>query len=142
MKRKLIETALPLESINREAERENYIYKGNPSSVHKWWAQRPLAVARAVLLAQLVDDPASQPDLFPTEAAQDAERQRLHSLIERLVVWENSSDEATLAEAQAAILASTGPCPPVILDPFAGGGTIPLEAQRLGLKGAPAVSVG
>lgn len=133
-KRKLIEVALPLDVINRESERENYIYKGNPSSVHKWWAQRPLAVARAVLFAQLVDDPSSHPDRFPTEDAQSAERQRLHGIVERLVVWENTRDQALLAEAHAEILASTGGSPPPILDPFAGGGTIPLEAQRLGLK--------
>jgi putative DNA methylase len=133
-KRKLIEVALPLETINRESARENYIYKGNPSSVHKWWAQRPLAAARAVLFAQLVDDPSSHPDRFPTEDAQRAERERLHSIIEQLVVWENTRDQALLAKAHAEILASTGGNPPPILDPFAGGGTIPLEAQRLGLE--------
>jgi putative DNA methylase len=132
-KRKLIEVALPLEAINRESTRENYIYKGNPSSVHKWWAQRPLATARAVLFAQLVDDPSSHPDRFTTDDAQRSERARLHGIIERLVVWENTRDHDLLAEAHAAILASTGGNPPPILDPFAGGGTIPLEAQRLGL---------
>lgn len=133
-KRKLIEVALPLETINRESARENYIYKGNPSSVHKWWAQRPLAAARAVLFAQLVDDPSSNPELFSTEEAQRVERERLHAIIERLVVWENAHDEALLEEAHAEILKSTGGDPPPILDPFAGGGTIPLEAQRLGLE--------
>lgn len=133
-KRKLIEVALPLETINRESVRESYIYKGNPSSVHKWWAQRPLAAARAVLFAQLVDDPSSHPDRFPTEVDQRAERERLHGIIERLVVWENTRDKDLLAEAHAEILHSTGGNPPPILDPFAGGGTIPLEAQRLGLE--------
>ena len=133
-KRKLIEVALPLEAINRESTRENYIYKGNPSSVHKWWAQRPLATARAVLFAQLVDDPSSHPDRFTTDDAQRTERARLHGIIERLVVWENTRDQDLLVEAHAAILASTGGNPPSILDPFAGGGTIPLEAQRLGLE--------
>ena len=132
-KRKLIEVALPLETINRESARENYIYKGNPSSVHKWWAQRPLATARAVLFAQLVDDPSSHPARFPTEDAQRAERERLHNIIEKLVVWENMGNQGLLAEAHAEILKSTGGNPPAILDPFAGGGTIPLEAQRLGL---------
>lgn len=89
---------------------------------------------RAVLFAQLVDDPSSHPDRFPTEEAQRAERERLHGIIERLVVWENTRDQALLAEAHAEILASTGGNPPPILDPFAGGGTIPLEAQRLGLE--------
>ncbi|GAA5121275.1 DUF1156 domain-containing protein [Haloechinothrix salitolerans] len=83
-KRKLIEVALPLEAINRESARENYIYKRNPSSIHKWWAQRPLAAARAVLFAQLVDDPSSHPDRFPTEELQRKERDRLHGIIERL----------------------------------------------------------
>jgi len=133
-KRKLIEVALPLEAINRESTRENYIYKRNPSSVHKWWAQRPLAAARAVLFAQLVDDPSSLPEQFPTEEAQKAERERLHRIIERLVVWENMQDEGLLIEAHAEILKSTDGNPPPILDPFAGGGTIPLEAQRLGLE--------
>lgn len=133
-KRKLIEVALPLEAINRESVRENFIYKRNPSSIHKWWAQRPLAAARAVLFAQLVDDPSSLPDEFPTEELQRKERERLHNLIERLVVWENARDEKLLAKAHAEILKSTNGNPPPILDPFAGGGTIPLEAQRLGLE--------
>ena len=130
----MIEVALPLETINRESVRESYIYKGNPSSVHKWFAQRPLAAARAVLFAQLVDDPSAHPDNFATEDAQRVERERLHGIIERLVIWENTRDEALLAEAHAEILKSTGGSPPPILDPFAGGGTIPLEAQRLGLE--------
>ena len=133
-KRKLIEVALPLETINRESAREKSIRHGHPSTLHLWWARRPLAAARAVLFAQLVDDPSSHPDRFPTEDAQRAERERLHGLIERLVVWENTRDQALLAEARAEILASTGGNPPPILDPFAGGGTIPLEAQRLGLE--------
>ena len=133
-KRKLIEVALPLETINRESAREKSIRHGHPSTLHLWWARRPLAAARAVLFAQLVDDPSSHPDRFPTEEAQRAERERLHSIIERLVVWENTRDQALLAEAHAEILKSTGGNPPPILDPFAGGGTIPLEAQRLGLE--------
>ncbi len=133
-KRKLIEVALPLETINRESAREKSIRHGHPSTLHLWWARRPLAAARAVLFAQLVDDPSSHPDRFPTEDAQRAERERLHGIIERLVVWENSGDHALLAEAHAEILTSTGGNPPPILDPFAGGGTIPLEAQRLGLE--------
>ena len=133
-KRKLIEVALPLETINRESAREKSIRHGHPSTLHLWWARRPLAAARAVLFAQLVDDPSSHPDRFPTEEAQRAERERLHGIIERLVVWENTRDQALLAEAHAEILESTGGNPPPILDPFAGGGTIPLEAQRLGLE--------
>ncbi len=133
-KRKLIEVALPLETINRESAREKSIRHGHPSTLHPWWARRPLAAARAVLFAQLVDDPSSHPDRFRTEDAQRAERERLHGIIERLVVWENIRDEGLLAEAHAEILKSTGGKPPPILDPFAGGGTIPLEAQRLGLE--------
>jgi putative DNA methylase len=134
LKRKLIEVALPLETINRESAREKSIRHGHPSTLHLWWARRPLAAARAVLFAQLVDDPSSHPDQFPTEEDQQAERERLHGIIERLVVWENIRDEKLLAEAHEEILKSTDGRPPPILDPFAGGGTIPLEAQRLGLE--------
>lgn len=133
-KRKLIEVALPLEAINRESAREKSIRHGHPSTLHLWWARRPLAAARAVLFAQLVDDPSSNPEEFPTEELQRKERERLHKIIERLVVWENTRDEKLLAEAHAEILKSTDGNPPPILDPFAGGGTIPLEAQRLGLE--------
>lgn len=133
-KRKLIEVALPLEVINRESAREKSIRHGHPSTLHLWWARRPLAAARAVLFAQLVDDPSSNPEEFPTDELQRKERERLHKLIERLVVWENARDDKLLAEAHAEILKSTDGNPPSILDPFAGGGTIPLEAQRLGLE--------
>lgn len=133
-KRKLIEVALPLEAINRESAREKSIRHGHPSTLHLWWARRPLAAARAVLFAQLVDDPSARPEEFPTEELQRKERERLHHLIERLVVWENIRDEKLLAEAHEEILKSTDGNPPPILDPFAGGGTIPLEAQRLGLE--------
>lgn len=133
LKRKLIEVALPLETINKESAREKSISHGHPSTLHLYWARRPLATARAVLFAQLVDDPSSHPDRFPDEEAQRRERERLHELIGRLVVWENLRDEKLLAEAYREIAASTGGNPPPILDPFAGGGTIPLEAQRLGL---------
>jgi len=131
-KRKLIEVALPLEAINRESAREKSIRHGHPSTLHLWWARRPLAAARAVLFAQLVDDPSSDPNL--SEDEQRAERERLHGIIERLVVWENVLDKKLLADAHAEILKSTGGHPPPILDPFAGGGTIPFEAQRLGLE--------
>jgi putative DNA methylase len=133
-KTKLIEVALPLEVINRESAREKSIRHGHPSTLHLWWARRPLAAARAVLFAQLVDDPSAHPDQFPTEEAQKTERERLHKVIERLVVWENINDERLLAEARAEILKSTDGKPPPIFDPFCGGGTIPLEAQRLGLE--------
>ncbi len=130
-KRKLIEVALPLEAINKESAREKSIRHGHPSTLHLWWARRPLATARAVLFAQLVDDPSSHPDRFPTEEAQATERARLHKIIEDMVVWENVRNEDVMNAARAEILASTDGNPPPILDPFAGGGTIPLEAQRL-----------
>ena len=132
-RRKLIEVALPLEAINREAAREKSIRHGHPSTLHLWWARRPLAACRAVLFAQLVDDPSAHPDRFPTEEAQEHERQRLFRLIERLVPWEATQDEAVLAEAREEIRRSCGDNPPEVLDPFCGGRSIPLEAQRLGL---------
>jgi len=132
-KRKLIEVALPLEAINREAAREKSIRHGHPSTLHLWWARRPLAACRAVLFAQLVDDPSAHPDRFPTEEAQEQERQRLFRIIERLVPWEATQDESVLAEAHEEIRRSCGDNPPEVLDPFCGGGSIPLEAQRLGL---------
>src|SRR5947199_9258369 len=116
MKKKLIEVALPLEQINREAAREKSIRHGHPSTLHLWWARRPLAACRAVLFAQLVDDPSAHPEQFPTEEEQKAERQRLHGIIKRLVMWENIHDEALLKEARAEIRRSCGDSPPTILD--------------------------
>ncbi|MFJ8695874.1 DUF1156 domain-containing protein [Streptomyces roseolilacinus] len=133
-RRKLIEVSLPLEDINAESAREKSIRHGHPSTLHLWWARRPLAAARAVLFAQLVDDPSSHPELFPTEEEQKAERERLHGIIRKLVKWDNISDKGLYREAHEEILKSTKGNPPAILDPFAGGGTIPLEAQRLGLE--------
>lgn len=132
-KRKLIEVALPLEAINRESAREKSIRHGHPSTLHLWWARRPLAACRAVLFASLVDDPSAHPDRFPTEADQEVERQRLFTLIEKLVPWEATADPTILRAAQAEIAASCPDGPPPVLDPFSGGGSIPLEAQRLGL---------
>lgn len=134
VKRKLIEVGIPLEAINKESAREKSIRHGHPSTLHLWWARRPLATARAVLFAQLVDDPSSHPELYPTEPEQDAERARLHDLMKRLVIWENSNDETLLTQAREEIRRSNGGTMPAVLDPFAGGGTIPLEAQRLGLE--------
>ena len=133
-KRKLIEVALPLDAINRESVREKSIRHGHPSTLHLWWARRPLAAARAVLWSSLVDDPSSHPDRFPTEEAQEAERQRLFRILEELVKWENSDNEQVLEAARAEIVASCDGDLPRVLDPFCGGGTIPLEAQRLGLE--------
>lgn len=140
VRRKLIEVSLPLEKINAESAREKSIRHGHPSTLHLWWARRPLAAARAVLFAQLVDDPSCRPEALTIEDDEVreawiiAERDRLHRLIEELVVWENSGDEKLFARAHEEILRDTGGNPPPVLDPFAGGGSIPLEAQRLGLE--------
>ena len=150
-RKKLIEVALPLEAVNNASVREGYIYRGNPSALHKWWAQRPLAAARAVIFAQMVDDPSANPDLFPTEKAQQKERARLFRIIEDLVQWENTTNEDVLNRAREEIwqswrrtCAQNADHPraselfdrhvlPAFHDPFAGGGALPLEAQRLGL---------
>ena len=133
-KRKLIEVALPLEAINRESEKDGPKRKNHPWRMHYWWARRKLPTSRAVLFAQMVDDPSSRPDRFPTKELQRAERERLHALIERLVKWDQVQDPSFLAEIRSEIQRSAGAPLPAILDPFAGGGSIPLEAQRLGLE--------
>ena len=132
-KKKLIEVAIPLEAINAASAREKSIRHGHPSTLHLWWARRPLAACRAVLFAQLVDDPSSLPEQFPTAELQDAERKRLFGIIEDLVKWENSANEEVLERARAEIRRSCGGVLPSVYDPFSGGGSIPLEAQRLGL---------
>jgi putative DNA methylase len=150
--KKLIEVALPLEAINKASAREKSIRHGHPSTLHLWWARRPLAAARAVIFAQMVDDPSSLPDLFPTEKAQEKERQRLFRIIEELVKWENTTNEKVLQQAREEIwqswrraCAENADHPrakelfdrnnlPAFHDPFAGGGALPLEAQRLGLE--------
>lgn len=134
MPKKLIEVALPLEAINAESAREKSIRHGHPSTLHLWWARRPLAAARAVIWSSLVDDPSSHPELFPTEEEQEKERQRLHTLLAQLVKWENSNNEEILEAARAEIRKYMGDEPLTFLDPFAGGGSIPLEAQRFGLE--------
>jgi putative DNA methylase len=132
-KKKLIEVAIPLEAINVASAREKSIRHGHPSTLHLWWARRPLAACRAVLFAQLVDDPSSLPEQFPTAELQDAERKRLFAIIEDLVKWENSTNEEVLERAREEIRRSCGGVLPPVYDPFSGGGSIPLEAQRLGL---------
>ena len=112
---------------------EKSIRHGHPSTLHLWWARRPLAACRAVLFAQLVDDPSSHPKKFPTQEAMDKERKRLFAIIEDLVKWENSTNEEVLGRARAEIARSCNGELPPIYDPFSGGGSIPLEAQRLGL---------
>jgi len=124
-RKKLIEVAMPLDAIKREPVRY-----GHPSTIHLWWARRPLTACRAMVFATLVDDPSN--DLPPDEA--DRERQRLFSVMEQLVEWENSNDQAVLEAAKHEIVKSTSQNLPVVLDPMCGGGPIPLEAQRLGLE--------
>src|SRR5438093_1380036 len=121
--KKLIEVALPLDTINKASAREKSIRHGHPSTLHLWWSRKPLATCRAVLFASLVDDPSSHPEEFPTEEAQDSERQRLFRLIEELVKWENSNNEQVLAAARAEISRATNGNPPPLLDPFCGGGS-------------------
>lgn len=132
--KKLIEVALPLDKINAACAREKSIRHGHPSTLHLWWARRPLAAARAVIWASLVDDPSSHPELFPTEEDQHQERERLFAILEKLVIWENSNNQDVLDAAKKEILKYNHGEFPTLLDPFAGGGAIPLEAQRLGLK--------
>src|ERR1043165_2247937 len=148
--KKLIEVALPLEAINVASAREKSIRHGHPSTLHLWWARRPLAAARAVVFAQMGDDPSSCPDLFPTEKAQGKESQRLFPNIENLVQWESTPNEKVLEQARGEIwqswrraCAENADHPrakelfdrhklPAFHDPFAGGGPLPLEAQSLG----------
>lgn len=132
--KKLIEVALPLDKINEACAREKSIRHGHPSTLHLWWARRPLAAARAVIWASLVDDPSSHPELFPTEEDQHQERERLFAILEKLVIWENSNNQDVLDATKKEILKYNHGEFPTLLDPFAGGGAIPLEAQRLGLK--------
>ena len=106
--KKLIEVALPLEEINEQSAREKSIRHGHPSTLHLWWARRPLAAARAVIWSSLVDDPSSHPEQFPTEEAQTKERERLFKILRQLVVWENSNNPEILSAAKAEILKSTG----------------------------------
>ena len=154
-RRKLIEVSLPLDAINRASAREKSIRHGHPSTLHLWWARRPLAACRAVLFAQLVDDPSAWPEEFPTEEDQARERARLHAIIAEMVPWEATNDPRILNKARFEIARSLararGEAPPPsgdaeavsgylrqyappVCDPFCGGGSIPLEAQRLGLR--------
>lgn len=165
---KLIEVALPLDAINEASAKEKSIRHGHPSTLHLWWARRPLAACRAVLFGQLVDDPSGWPEEFPTEEAQDNERERIFDIVREFVIWENSNNPETIYKARLEIARTFArrdryaaqaegidsdnviemmPRPPAeevnkylatrvppVHDPFAGGGSIPLEAQRLGLR--------
>jgi len=131
-RKKLIEVALPLDAINAESAREKSISR--LTMLHLWFARRPLATCRAVIFASLVDDPSSRPDQFPTEGQQEKERQRLFHIIEELIKWENINNSHVLEAAKREIVKSADGDLPILLDPFCGGGSIPIEAQRLGLE--------
>ena len=152
-RKKLIEVALPLDAINAASGHEKMPGIGpHPRGLHQWWSRKPLATARAVLFAQLVDDPSDLEEEFRTEEEQKKERDRLFGIIEKLVLWENTTNERVLEEAREEIRKSwRRTCAdnrhhpraaelfdparlPAFHDPFAGGGAIPLEAQRLGLE--------
>ena len=132
--KKLIEAVMPVSVINRESEREKVARTGLPSSVHIWWSRRPMAAARSVLFASCVDDPAEHPELFPTEEAQNQERQRLLKMTESLSTLDNTLNEQLLSDARKEILRYAEGGLPVVFDPFVGGGAIPVEARRLGLQ--------
>ena len=132
--KKLIEVALPLDAINEQASREKSIRHGHPSSLHLWWSRKPTAAARAVIFASLVDDPSAHPELFPDEAAQKKERERLFGIIKEIVQWENLNNETILDITKKEIEKYVKGNYPALLDPFAGGGSITFEAQRLGLE--------
>ena len=152
MRTKLIEVSLPLDAINAASAREKSIRHGHPSTLHLWWARRPLAAARAVIFGQMVDDPSSVPEEFPTEEEQQIERERLFDIVRELVQWENTGNKVVLEQARTEIYRSwRRTCSdnadhpravelfdpdklPAFHDPFAGGGSLPLEAQRLGLE--------
>lgn len=134
--KKLIEVSIPLEAINEQSAREKSINHKHPSTLHLWWSRKPLATARAVLWASLIDDPSEHPEKFPTPEEQDKERKRLHEILAKLVDWDNithsknADDPEIVRKARAELPDSL----PELLDPFAGGGSIPLEGQRLGLR--------
>jgi putative DNA methylase len=152
VRKKMIEVAIPLDAINKASAREKSIRHGHPSTLHLWWARRPLAACRAVLFCALIDDPDQEgvpaelleridrlplPDPRPVDwddrPLGQQRRDRLFAFITKLVQWENSNNEEILATARELIRAATDGNPPPVLDPFCGGGSIPLEAQRLGL---------
>jgi putative DNA methylase len=133
-RKKLIEVALPLTAINTESELDKKLSAGHPTTLHYWWAPRPLPACRAIVFASLVDDPSSRPDLFPDEESQDAERRRLFELMRELIRWENRKNGRVLEAARAEIVKGTNGTLPTLFDPFCGRGLIPLEGQRLGLE--------
>jgi len=133
--KKLIEVALPLPEINDASAYDKMPGIGpHPKGIHHWWARLPLPTARAVLFASVVDDPSSHPEKFPTEEAQNAERERLFDIVRELMQKKLHERPEVYAKARAEMLKHTGGKLPPVLDPFAGGGSIPLEAARLGFE--------
>jgi putative DNA methylase len=135
-KKKLIEVALPLVAISDASAYEQSVKRGKPSQLHKWWARRPSVAARAILWASLVDDPSAHPERFPDTESQRSERSRLFRVLEGILEWDLPFHDPRMRDARAELGASLDGDGPIILDPFGGGGTIALEAQRLGLRTA------
>jgi putative DNA methylase len=132
-KKKLIEVALPLVEISAGGATEQSIKRGKPTQIHKWFAARPMVTCRSMLWASLIDDPSEHPELFPSNEDQELERRRLFEILIRLSDWKSSDDVDLISSAQDEIRRSFPDGPPPVVDPFGGGGTIPLEAIRLGL---------
>ncbi len=133
--KKLIEVALPLPEINDASAYDKMPGIGpHPKGIHHWWARLPLPTARAVLFASVVDDPSSHPDKFPTEEAQNAERERLFGLVRELMQKKLHERPEVYAKVRAEMLRHADGALPPVLDPFSGGGSIPLEAARLGFE--------
>jgi putative DNA methylase len=129
VRKKLIEVALPLDAINKAAHTENNIHTGLPSNLHTWWSRKPLGVARAVIFGSLVDDPG---EYLPADRAA-SKRDELFSIMAELADVERGDDKDLFARAKKEIIKSTDGYIPSFWDPFCGGGSLPLEALRLGL---------
>ena len=132
--KKLIETSIPISIIDRESEREKTARGGMPSNVHIWWTRQPLTVSRSLLFTSLVDDPSGHPELFPTKEAQVKERDRLISIASKLAKVESIDDSKLIDAAKEELYKYNNGELPIVFDPFVGGGSVPVEAQRLGLK--------
>lgn len=134
IKKKLIEVSIPLDIINDASAYDKMPGIGaHPKGIHHWWARLPLPSARAILFASLVDDPSSNPEQFPTEETQEKERERLFEIIRKLCQKKIHTRQNVFEEAHQEILKHCNGQLPTVLDPFAGGGSIPLEGMRLGL---------
>jgi putative DNA methylase len=134
-RKKLIEVALPLPEINDASAYDKMPGIGpHPEGIHQWWSRKPLPTARAVLFASVVDDPSSHPERFPTEETQNVERERLFDIVRQLMQKKLHERPDVYAKAREEMLKHTDGKLPPVLDPFAGGGSIPLEAARSGFE--------